>query len=62
MQQDLAANYFVNLNPESLLHYGARGDYASRYISEVVMTPERIDIELTKSHPIWSMLNNSAFQ
>lgn len=53
IQQGLAGKLFLNLSPESLLKYDARGDYALRYMTDVDMTPERVVIELTESHPTY---------
>lgn len=53
MQQNLPGKLFLNLSPETLLHYKARGEYAFELMQALGITPDRVIIELTESHPTY---------
>ena len=53
MQQNLPGKLFLNLSPQSLLHYKASGQHALDYLQGVGMTSGRVIIELTESHPVY---------
>lgn len=53
IQQKLPGKLFLNLSPESLLHYHAKGDYVLDYLLGVGIASDAVVIELTESHPTY---------
>lgn len=53
MLQNLPGKLFLNLSPETLLHYTAKGAYAFELLQALGITPDRVIIELTESHPTY---------
>jgi len=53
MHLGLPGKLFLNVSPESLLHYKAKRNRTLTYMHEVGITPDRVIIELTESQPAY---------
>lgn len=53
IRQNLPGKLFLNLSPEALLHYKARGEHALDLMQTVGITPDRVIIELTEANPTY---------
>lgn len=53
MHLELPGKLFLNVSPESLLHYKSKRNRTFNYMHEAGITPDRVIIELTESQPAY---------